>query len=236
MLAAVRGPDETYEQRLVGGPNQPGRLIHLMEGRRGAVMTIHGINASPQNVDALAQPGVEGGREVHTFAYDDRFRRLSDSSADLAQHLGQWMERNPGQPLSLRAHSMGGRVTLGALALLQERGQLDGRPIRLDLVAPPLGGYQAANWARADVTGLVGSLVGGMRPGRDMGTDSGFQQRLESLRLPGNVQTRIFVGQNDSIVDPSMPGFQRIAQNLRARTFLIPGADHDSIVGSVANR
>lgn len=236
MLAAVRGPDETQEQRLVGGSNQPGRLIPLMQGNHGAVMTIHGINASPQNVDALAQPGVQNGREVHTFAYDDRFRRLSDSSADLARELGQWMARNPGQPLTLRAHSMGGRVTLGALALLQDQGQLEGRPVRLDLVAPPLGGYQAANWARADVTGLVGSLVGGMRPGLDMGTDSGFQQRLENLRLPSNVQTRIFVGENDSVVDPTLPGFQRIAQNLRARTFQIPGADHNSIVESVANR
>lgn len=230
MQALVNGPNEAQERQLLGGTNQPGRLVQLMEGRNGAVITVHGVNAAPDAVNSLAEPGVRTGQEVHTFAYDDRFRSLSDSSQDLARQLRQWMERNPGQPLNLRAHSMGGRITLGALALLQEQGQLLGRPIQLDLVAPPLGGFVAANWARADFTGVLGSLIPVMRPGQDMGTGSGFQERLENLRLPANVRTRIFVGDRDQVVDPNLAGFQRIQRNLRAQLIRLPDADHDSIL------
>jgi pimeloyl-ACP methyl ester carboxylesterase len=230
MQALVRGPNEAQEREILGGRNQPGRLVPLMQGRNGAVVTIHGVNSAPEAVNSLAEPGVRSGQEVHTFAYDDRFRRLGDSSRDLAGQLGEWMERNPGKPLTLRAHSMGGRVTLGALGLLQEEGRLEGRRINLDLVAPPLGGYGAANWARADFTGVLGGVVPVLRPGRDMGTSSGFQEQLESLRLPANVRTRIFVGGRDEVVNPNLDGFQRIQQNLRAQVIHLPEADHNTIL------
>lgn len=234
MMAAVRPVDETRESEIVGGNNRPGRLVQLAQGRNGATVTVHGINASPDHVGPLSQQAAQQGREVHTFAYDDRFRRLRDSSADLAQELGTWMDRNPGQPLNLRAHSMGGRVALGALAQLQEEGRLRGRPVHLDLIAPPLGGYQAADWARMDFTDALGASVPGMRPGKDMGTGSDFQQRLENLRLPENVTTRILVGDRDTVVDPNLPGFRRIAQNLRAQLIQVPGADHETIVARAA--
>ena len=233
MQALVNGPNEAQEGQLLGGSNQPGRLVPLMQGRNGAVMTIHGVNAAPDAVSSLAEPGVRSGQEVYTFAYDDRFRRLTDSSQDLAGQLAQWMERNPGQPLTLRAHSMGGRVTLGALALLQEQGRLSGRNIQLDLVAPPLGGYGAANWARADFTGALGALIPVLRPGRDMGTGSAFQEQLENLRLPQNVRTRIFLGGRDQVVDSSLPGFQRIQRNLGAQLIRLPEADHNTILQQV---
>ena len=233
MQALVRGPNESQERQILGGSNQPGRLVPLVQGRNGAVMTIHGVNAAPETVNSLAQPGVRNGQEVHTFAYDDRFRRLGDSSQDLAGQLSQWMDRNPGQPLTLRAHSMGSRVTLGALSVLQEQGRLEGRRINLDLVAPPLGGYSAANWARADFTGVLGSMVPVLRPGRDMGTSSGFQEQLESLRLPSNVRTRIFLGGRDQVVDPNLAGFQRIQQNLGAEVIRFPDADHNTILQQV---
>ncbi len=230
MQALVRGPNEAQERELLGGTNQPGRLIPLVQGRNGAVVTIHGVNAAPGAVDSLAEPGVRTGQEVHTFAYDDRFRRLGDSSRDLAGQLAEWMDRNPGQPLSLRAHSMGGRVTLGALSVLQEQGRLGGRRINLDLVAPPLGGFSAANWARADVTGVLGRVIPVLRPGQDMGTSSGFQEQLEALRLPANVRTRIFVGGRDEVVDPNLAGFQRIQRNLGAELIRLPEADHNTIL------
>ena len=238
-MAAVRPVDETQERGIVGGINRQGRMVQLTPGQPGqsrnvAVVTVHGINASPDHVAPLAHQAAQNGQEVHTFAYDDQFRRLRNSSADMAHELGTWMDRNPGQPLQIRAHSMGGRVALGALAQLQQEGRLQGRPVNLDLIAPPLGGYHSADWARLDFADALGDSIPGMRPGKDMGTNSDFQLRLENLRLPENVTTRILLGDGDTVVDPNLPGFRRIAQNLRAQTIVVPGADHDSIVGRAA--
>ncbi|MBX3172053.1 MAG: hypothetical protein KF760_31895 [Candidatus Eremiobacteraeota bacterium] len=233
MQAVMRGFNEDQERAVLGGSNRPGRLVPLVRGHNGAVMTIHGANAAPETVNSLAEPGLRRGQEVHTFAYDDRFRSLQNSSQDLARELGEWMERNPGQPLTLRAHSMGGRVTLGALALLQEQGRLQGRRLNLDLVAPPLGGYSEANLARLDPTGVAGSLFPMVRPGVDMGTTSEFQRRLENLRLPENVRTRIFLGGRDEVVNPNLSGFRRIQQNLGAEVIRLPEADHESILQQV---
>ena len=237
LKAAGRGPSEAQEKALLGGKNQPAQLVQLNQGNRpGAVVTVHGINAAPDHVDPLSKQASKSGKEVYTLAYDDRFRSLTDNSRDLAQGLDKWMQANPGEPLTIRAHSMGGRVALAALDQLDDSGKLKGRKVELDLIASPLGGYASANMARTDITGTAGALIPGVRPGKDMGTTSAFQKELESTQLPSNVRTRIFTGDQDTIVDASMPGFHKIASNLRAQWIPIAGADHDSIVARVANR
>lgn len=224
--------DEEAEARILGGRNRPGRMVQLAQGAPGAgtTLTIHGINASPADVQGLSEHAAGQGHAVHTFAYDDRFRRLEDSSADLATQLSQWMSQNPGQPLRIRAHSMGGRVALAALQQLHEEGRLTNR-VTLDLIAPPLGGFGAANWARLDFLDALGPHIGGVRPGRDMGTSSPFQERLERSQIPG-VVTRIFLGEQDRLVDPRMPGFQAVAGRMRATQDYLPG-DHVSVLEQV---
>ena len=224
--------DEEAEARILGGRNRPGQMVQLAQGAPGAgtTLTIHGINASPADVQGLSEHAAGQGHTVHTFAYDDRFRRLEDSSADLATQLSRWMTDNPGQPLRIRAHSMGGRVALAALGQLNEEGRLTNR-VTLDLIAPPLGGFGVANWARTDFLDVLGPHVGGVRPGRDMGTTSGFQERLEQIQIPG-VVTRIFLGEQDRMVDPRMPGFQAVAGRMRASQDYLPG-DHVSVLEQV---
>lgn len=223
--------DRGQARRRLGGDNRPAQTVQIGAGQPGlaAVFTIHGMNGSPANLQPIAEMAQQEGKEVHALVYDDQFRRLTDTSSELARHLGEWLERNPGRPLHLSAHSMGSRIALGALEQLNRQGRLSGRPIQLDLLAPPLGGFASADLARLDFTGALGSLIPGVRPGHDMGSTSGFQERLESLHLPPNVSTRIFLGGRDRLIDPNTSGFQRIAANLNAAIVHLPEAAHGNL-------
>jgi len=99
----------------LGGDNRPAQTVQIGVGQpgRAGVFTIHGMNGSPADLQPIAQTAQREGKEVHTLVYDDQFRRLTDTSQDLAQQLGEWLERNPGRPLHLSAHSMGSRIALG---------------------------------------------------------------------------------------------------------------------------
>ena len=61
------------------------------------------------------------------------------------------------------------------------------------------------------------------------GASPSFQEQLEGLRLKG-VSVRLTIGGADTIVDPKLPGFDRVAENLKASRATIPNATHDSIV------
>lgn len=226
---------EVAEQEILRGSNTPARLVPLAPSIPGApaMVTIHGMNGDPASMQSVAEVGAREGREVHTLAYDDMYRRLTDNSRDLAQGLGQWMDQNPGRPLQLSAYCMGGRIALGALSELQQQGRLENREIQVDLIAPPLGGFDAADLARLDVTGVVGALIPRVRPGYDMGSGSAFQEQLEALNLPPNVRTRIFLGGRDTLIDPQSPGFQRISRNLNASVIQLPEASHGDIPAHV---
>lgn len=232
--AATTAVDEATENALIGGRNVPGRLVEIGQGapRGGTVVTVHGINGSPLDVQKLSDRAHERGAHVFTFAYDDRHRSQSANAEDLADELGGWMRQHPGQLITIQAHSMGGRISVAALSELQARGQLTS-PVQLDLVAPPLGGFASGNWAGL-APGFLGSVIGGLRPGEDMGTRSSFQKALETTTLPSHVQTRIFVGDQDEIVDSTMPGFTRTAESLRAPVVHFPHATHDSAIDDYA--
>ena len=226
--------DEAAEQALLGGRDRPGRLVELQAARpgRGLTLTIHGINASPQDVGALTEAAAARGRGVATFAWDDRFRRLTDSSQDLARELRAWAAEHPGEPLEIDAHSMGARIAIAALAELAAAGELT-MQVRLRLVAPPLGGFGSANSART-APPFIGELIGGVRPGVDMGTTSAFQRRLEAVALPENVRTVIYLGERDTMVRAEDARFQRVAARLGAEVVTLPGEDHVSVIERVA--
>jgi hypothetical protein len=83
-----------------------------------------------------------------------------------------------------------------------------------------------ARWA----PGLLDGAIKGLKPGREMGTNSAFQKTLESTALPGNVRTRILVGEQDHLVDPNGKHFQAVADGLNAQTQVLPGLDHESVL------
>ncbi|MBI2377199.1 MAG: alpha/beta hydrolase [Deltaproteobacteria bacterium] len=234
--ALLRAPiDEAREATLLERAGSTGALIELSAGGPGAptLVTIHGINGAPDSVDPLNDRGVDKGERVLTFAYDDRHSRLTTTSNLLARQLSEWMSSHPGETLRIEAHSMGGRIALGALGKLQASGQLSG-PVELVLIAPPLAGYGSANGARM-LPAFFARLIGGAMPGKDMGTRSGFQKMLERLRLPENVKSTIYVASDDTIASPESPTNAKIARNLGARLIRVDGADHDSVISRVAS-
>jgi pimeloyl-ACP methyl ester carboxylesterase len=234
--ATVGAPiDEAREQSLIGGHDRPGRIVELARGAPGrpATLTIHGINASPADVEALTEAARSGGGAVATFAWDDRHRRLTDSARDLAGELEAFVAAHPGAPLRIDAHSMGGRVAVAALGELAARGGLEGVPVTLRLIASPLGGLESANGAR-HAPGFLGGLIGGLRPGIDMGTTSEFQRGLEAITLPRSVRVEVHLGGADPIASPDDAALRRVAARLGADVVVAPGRDHVGMVDHVA--
>ncbi|MEW5854488.1 MAG: hypothetical protein AB2A00_37275 [Myxococcota bacterium] len=230
----ARTIQESEERAIVGGKNNVGKMVDLGgDPRNGLALTIHGINGAPEDVDALSNHALGQGAQTRTFAYDDNYRRLTDTAADLSGQMAGWLRDNPGKPLTVHAHSMGSRVALAALDDLNRQGLLEGRQVDFNMVAPPLGGYSSADGARM-APDFLGNAIKNLRPSKDMGTSSSFQETLEAARLPPNVNVRVFTAGQDTVVDYSNPHFQTIVDNLRAQVIPLPEADHVNAVDAAA--
>ena len=225
---------DEMECRLVGGRNRPGALLELngpTTADGGTRITIHGINAGPDAMQPLADRGAFEGDRVMTFAYDDQYRRIADSSSDLARELSAFWVEHPGEAIHIDAHSLGARVALGAIDRLANANQLHGS-VSLDLIAPPLAGIKAADGA-ARAPDVFRCAFSGVAPGVDMGPESDFQEYLEGIRLPDEVRVRVFIGESDDIASYDDPRFLRIVENLCAELY-VADAGHSDVVNNVA--
>jgi hypothetical protein len=230
----ARSIKEPEEQQILGGKDTVGKMVDLGGNpENGLALTIHGINGAPEDVDALSQHSLDGDVQTRTYAYDDNYRRLKDTASDLSGQLQGWLQENPGKPLTVHAHSMGSRVALAALDDLNKKGLLKGREVEFNMVAPPLGGYASANFAVTAPDFIAGGIKN-LRPSKDMGTNSAFQEKLEAARLPDNVKVRIFTAGHDTVVDYDNPHFKTIVGNLRAPVIALPDADHVNSVEAAA--
>lgn len=232
---ALRGSaasiDEEREQALLRTYGGKGFAVPIHQGAKNkpVTLTVHGINGSPDSVKALSDAAARRGETVHAFLYNDQKGGLSDSSADLAKAITDIRRKHPGQKLNIASHSMGGRISADALRKLHEQGKLTGSAIEQQMYGPMIGGNAMANTARW-APGLLDGAIKGLKPGREMGTNSAFQKTLESTALPGNVRTRILVGEQDHLVDPNGKHFQAVADGLNAQTQVLPGLDHESVL------
>lgn len=231
----ARSVDNEGERAIVLANGDVGQLavLHEGSGTGETVITVHGINAGPDAVAPIHERAALRGARLLTFVYDDRRRRLVDSSEELARGISREIALYRPRILDITGHSMGGRIAVSALGELSREGKLRGQPIELCLLAPALGGFAAANMAKG-VPRVFDRLFAGVAPGKDMGSRSAFQASLDEVSLPENVRTRIFVGGRDRVIDAADPRFLGVARRLRASVVLVPGADHDTIVDRVA--
>lgn len=229
-MGSIKSINEQTERNILKANGGRGSLVPVQQGRpgHGAVVTVHGINGSPDEVAPLAN-NVPKDKTVLTFAYDDRKTRLGDSSQQLADSLRDWARKHPKENLNVRAHSMGARISVDALRKLSEQGGLP-KNVKLDLVAPAVAGFGAANTASSIPDGIA-RLIPNTAPGKDMGTRSEFQRRLETTTLPPQIKTRIIVGDSDKLIDPADARFQQVADKLNAQVKIQKGEDHLSILG-----
>ena len=229
---------EAKEQRYLKRSKGAGTLVELSKGQpdRPMTVTIHGIKASPTMVDSLSKRASKAGDAVKTFAYDDKNTSLTKSSKDLAKGLHQWMKENPGRTLRIDAHSMGGRVALGALDELMKdketRALLKSRKVELNLIASPINGlasgYGASVPANIPLAGpFIREFGPYVKPGMDMTPTSDFQERLDNLKLPKNVKVRVFIPDKDDVVNHD-ESFDAMCKNLNAKKVYLRNSDHVS--------
>lgn len=125
-------------------------------------------------------------------------------------------------------------MAVDALRKMKESGVLPS-DVKLEMVNPVIGGVEAGNYAKLAPEAIAG-LIPGAKPGKDMGTKSEFQRRLEATDLPKSVETTTYVGTEDHLVNPNDDHFKNVHDGLNGKVKLIPGADHDSAIDVVARR
>jgi hypothetical protein len=228
---------EPKEERLLERTGGKGKLVELSKGQpdRPMTVTIHGIKASPAMVDGLSKRAAKAGDAVRTFAYDDKDSSLTKSSKELAKGLKEWMKENPGRTLRIDAHSMGGRVALGALDELMKskegRALLKSRKVELNLIASPINGlasgYAASIPGNIPPVGPFVRMAPYVKPGMDMTPTSDFQDKLDNIRLPKNVKVRAFISDKDDVVNYG-DSFNEMCTKLHAKKVYLHNSDHDS--------
>jgi pimeloyl-ACP methyl ester carboxylesterase len=223
------------EAAILGGHNKPGKIVTLFPGTGNGdtTLTIHGINGDPNDTKALATDAAGRGDAVTTFAYDSHFRRLTDSSKDLAKELDTWLTANPDKPLTIDAYSLGGRVAVMSLGMLAKDGKLDGRDVKVNLLAPYVNGNGPADLSWLTPPG-IDKLIRNDVPAKDIGTDSHFQHELEKVKLPPTVSVTVFTGGKDVRVPPDDKRLQKVIGNLNAKEVRLPNTTHDSMPDDVA--
>jgi alpha-beta hydrolase superfamily lysophospholipase len=176
----------------------------------------------------VIQKAIDGGGTVKAFVYDNKFRRLEDSSRDLASAIATWMDDHPGPALRVTAHSMGGRVALGALAILKGNGRLTG-DLELNLIASPIAGMKSAILSQ-----LAPGFLPWIRPSRGMASVSKFQGVIDRLELPTNVKVNIFVGDKDEVFKHSTKKYGDLVEQLHATLTVFANATHMGVLDEVA--
>jgi hypothetical protein len=229
-VALLARLDAAFERKVLREARGRGTLIDIHPGRadRPTAIFVHGMAGAASDLTGVIQRAIDAGDTVTTFAYDDKFRTLEDSSRDLARAIDALMNGDPARTLRLVAHSMGGRVALGALASLQRDGRLTGE-VELNLIASPIAGVPSAMFSQ-----VAPAFLPWIRPSRGMASASGFQRMIDRLVLPSNVTVNIFVGGKDEVFDHSTDRYRLLIEKLRATVMVFAGATHMTILDEVA--
>ncbi|MHC4405800.1 MAG: esterase/lipase family protein [Planctomycetota bacterium] len=110
---------------------------------RDLVVALHGLGASPENVEGLLAGPRKEGLPCAVFCYPND-QPLDDSAKLLARELAELAQEHPDRGVSLVTHSMGGLVARAVI----ENADLDpGNVRRLIMIAPPNHGSTLAHFA-----------------------------------------------------------------------------------------
>ena len=231
----VQQIDNKAEAALVEQSGQCGEIVDLAPGQdgKGIHLSVHGLGASPAAMKPLDDQAAGKGMATSTFAYDDMHCTQEENAANLADSMSQWVAKNPGENITIETHSMGGRIALTALDMMNKRGDFPAADIDLNMVSPALGGYGPLNVSLVAPIALL-KLIPGAAPTHDMASFSNAQENLEQVKLPSNVETTIYYGTNDSLIDYRKDSHDTIEQNLNAEVYYIAGAEHGDTVPAVA--
>ncbi|MEZ4450261.1 MAG: hypothetical protein R3B09_12360 [Nannocystaceae bacterium] len=198
--------DEVTEKRRVAENQGRGLIVPYVRHDPHAepVILVHGINAAPQDLRKIADHLARNPRfQVYIYLYEDRRRYLDHVAMDLAHDLG--ILHDPGQPVRIVAHSMGGIVARAALNSLIDprwlaRAAPDLRdvadPHEIDVDLPNIKDFPSVEVITVDTPwrGFKGPRVNfrnffvGERSFVDMIANSDVFKNLHRVDLPGNVR------------------------------------------------
>lgn len=184
---------------------------------------VHGIKDSPKSILKLSSTLNTCDKAV--FVYDDLRKRLTVTSKHFSDEFIRLSDSY--EKVFIDAHSMGARIVLYGLFQMKQIDTL----IELNLMAPNLIGHRSADFAKFSFWPLT--KIAGVRPGKDLGRNSKFQKILNNIKLPSNIETHIWTGENDSIIDSGADLFSEIVENLNATWTIIDNAAHAAIIEMV---
>lgn len=229
---------ESEERRWIGEQGRT-RLIELGgDVRAGTTLTIHGINAAPDDVAKLSNAALARGERALTFAYDDNYKRLQTTADDFARHVEAAQSMMPPRTrLRIDAHSMGARAIVVSLDRMQRAGFLTRKAIDLHLIAPLLSGVRSANssWMMPLLLPFgLSKLVKNAEPSRDLARNSAFQRELEAAHFPSHVHVAITLAEHDRFARKDKTCL-KLAERWRASLLVVPGTTHNSVLSAAAS-
>ena len=229
--------DNSQERAMLKEDCGCGEVVSIAEGQpgKGASLTIHGFASSPESMKPVDAKAQAEGQSTSTYIYKDmqgcNHRR---NSKELAKEITKWAEAHPGETLNIQTHSQGGRIALGALRNLAKDNAVPENPIKLTMISPPLAGFGLANITLV-TPGIMARLIPGGGPIRDMSSLSGSSRQIRRMKLPSNVETSIYYGTKDKLVNYNKRAHQKVADNLNAEVYYIAGADHSGTPEAYTN-
>lgn len=229
--------DNAQERAMLREDCGCGEVVSISEGQpgKGASLTIHGFAASPETMKPIDEKAQAEGQSTSTYVYKDmQGCNHRKNSKELASEITKWAEKHPGETLNIQTHSQGGRIALGALRNLAKDDAIPENPINLTMISPPLAGFGLANITLV-TPGIMARLIPGAAPIRDMSSLSGSTRQIRRMKLPSNVETSIYYGTKDKLVNYGKRAHQKVAENLDAEVYFIAGADHSGTPGAFAN-
>ena len=113
--------------------------------RHEVVVLIHGLIRRSYNMYPMANFLCEKGFSAYVYDYKTSIKKMSGHGDDLRDYLCKVIAENPGVPINIVTHSMGGILTRYALGENNKSEVLDiSRIKRIVMLAPPHGGSTIA--------------------------------------------------------------------------------------------
>jgi pimeloyl-ACP methyl ester carboxylesterase len=113
--------------------------------RREIVVLIHGLIRRSIAMKPMGRFLSRNGFTVHIYDYKTTIKGMASHGDDLREYLRAVIDENPGMPVNLVTHSMGGILTRYALGEDNGTPPLDiSRIKRIVMLAPPHGGSKVA--------------------------------------------------------------------------------------------
>ncbi len=118
------------------------------ENDRGEIVVlVHGLIRRSYNMYPMGKYLCEKGFTVYVYDYKTSIKGIAAHGADLRKYLRKVIDENPGIPVNIVTHSMGGILTRYALSGDDETPVLDiSRIKRVVMLAPPHGGSKVARF------------------------------------------------------------------------------------------